>query len=237
MGEPDTTLGGPAAGLPETNTRLGGWLGGDPSAYREGLQELSRRYWKPVYLYVRRAWAKTNEDAKDLSQDFFLWLLESEALRAFDPRKGRFRHFLKLVLSRHLADREDARRAQKRGGGARFLSLEGALPDLSEVVPDPGAATPEEIFDRAWWIAVTNHAFEQVRDRNAGSTAFVLYEAYDLALDPPTYRELALRYGISENDVKRHLLAIRDEIRAEIRAELGRLDLDHQTDWDELFGR
>ena len=51
----------------------------------EGLGRVCSKYWKPVYAYVRAAWAKSNEDAKDLTQAFFLWLLEERVLEQFDP--------------------------------------------------------------------------------------------------------------------------------------------------------
>jgi RNA polymerase sigma-70 factor (ECF subfamily) len=233
----DTSLGGLAGGLPETTVGLAERLRGDDSAYRDGLETLSRRYWKPVYLYARRTWAKTNDEAKDLAQGFFLWLLEAHALRTFDPAKGRFRSFLKLVLGQFIARREEARRALKRGGGVHLVSFEGALPELTDLLADPQGATPEQIFDRAWRNEIVNLAFARVRERHAGSMALRIYQDYDLAAESPTYQELATRYGISEGEVKRHLLTLREEVRSAIRAELHQLDGDHQAEWNELFGR
>jgi RNA polymerase sigma-70 factor (ECF subfamily) len=233
----DTSLGGVSGGPPETTVGFTAELRGNESAYRHGLETLSRRYWKPIYLYARRTWAKTNEDAKDLAQAFFLWLLEADALRSFDPAKGRFRSFLKLVLGQFIARREEARRALKRGGGVRLQSFEGALPELTDLLADPDQATPEEIFDRAWRNEIVNQAFARVRERHAGSMALRIYEEYDLAADSPTYQDLARRHGISEDEVKRHLVALREEVRSEIRAELHRLDGGDQAEWNELFGR
>jgi len=233
----DTSLGGLSGGLPETTVGFMEDLRGDTSAYRHGLETLSRRYWKPIYLYARRTWAKTNEEAKDLAQAFFLWLLEADALRTFDPSKGRFRSFLKLVLGQFIARQQEALRALKRGGGVRFLSFEGALPELTDLLADPEAATPEEIFDRAWRNELVNSAYARVRERHAGSAAFRIYEDYDLAAESPTYQALAARHGISEGEVKRILVALREEVRSAIRTELHQLDGDHQAEWNELFGR
>jgi RNA polymerase sigma-70 factor (ECF subfamily) len=223
--------------LPETTAGFAECLRGDPAAYRQGLETLSGRYWKPIYLYARRGWAKTNEEAKDLAQGFFLWLLEADVLRTFDPAKGRFRAYLKLVLSQFISRREEAERAQKRGGGVRLFSFEGALPELADLLPNPDLATPEEIFDRAWRNEILNHAFLRVQERRGASPAFRIYQDYDLAIERPTYQDLARRYGISEGEVKRHLVAVREELRSEIRAELLRMDGDDRAEWDELFGR
>ena len=233
----DTSLGGLSGGPPETTVGFTAELRGDESAYRRGLETLTRRYWKPIYLYARRTWAKTNEEAKDVAQAFFLWLLEANALRTYDPAKGRFRSFLKLVLGQFIARREEAQRALKRGGGVHLLSFEGALPELTDLLADPEAATPEEIFDRAWRNEIINVAFARVRERHAGSLAFRIYEDYDLAAESPTYQDLAARHGISEGEVKRHLVALREELRSAIRAELHQLDGDHRAEWNELFGR
>ena len=71
--------------------------GRDEEARRAGLRELALRYWKPVYRFARVAWAKSNEDAKDLAQAFFLWMTEEPALDSYDPAKGGFRTFLKIL--------------------------------------------------------------------------------------------------------------------------------------------
>jgi RNA polymerase sigma-70 factor (ECF subfamily) len=237
VGTGDTSLGGLSGGIPDTTAGLSDSLRGDKTAYRHGLESLSQHYWKPIYLYARRARAKTNEEAKDITQSFFLWLLEADALRTFDPAKGRFRSFLKLLLGQFISRRDEAEQAQKRGGGLKLLSFEGVLPELADLRADPEAATPEEIFDRAWRNELVNHAFERVRERRQGSIALRIYQEYDLAAECPTYQDLATRHGISEGEVKRHLVALREEIRSEIRDELLRLDGDHRAEWNELFGR
>ncbi len=43
-----------------------------PEERRRALEVLIAAYWKPVYKYIRLRWEKDNEEAKDLTQDFFL---------------------------------------------------------------------------------------------------------------------------------------------------------------------
>src|SRR5688572_22453356 len=105
MKSTDTSLGGADARFPETASQVGT----DPEA-------LARAYWKPVYAYVRLAWAKSNEDAKDLTQAFFLWLLEERALDGYDPARGGFRPFLKVLLRRFVGHQDRALGALRRGG-------------------------------------------------------------------------------------------------------------------------
>ena len=42
------------------------------------LAALCERYWYPLYVYVRRRVADVNE-AQDLTQEFFAWLLEKNS--------------------------------------------------------------------------------------------------------------------------------------------------------------
>ena len=140
----DTTLGGSRRQFPDTTEGLLSRLSGDRD-YRSGIEELCRRYWKPVYRYLRIAWAKTNDDAKDITQSFFLWLAEAEALRRYDAGRGGFRRFLKLLLNGFVSNELKSEHRLKRGGG-RVISLDDA--QIAEAAgadeTDPGRG-----FDRA----------------------------------------------------------------------------------------
>jgi DNA-directed RNA polymerase specialized sigma24 family protein len=56
---------------------------------QEALTELYQRYWYPLYAFARRR-GYGPHDAEDLTQGFFLRLLEHSALKHADPLKGRF---------------------------------------------------------------------------------------------------------------------------------------------------
>src|SRR5271163_4710995 len=89
---------------------------------RSALVSLCEGYWYPLYAYVRRRGYPADQ-AQDLTQEFFIRLLEGRYLDRADPEKGRFRSFLLTSLKFFVADEEDRYRALKRGGGA-VLSLE-----------------------------------------------------------------------------------------------------------------
>ena len=94
---------------------------GDAPGAAAALEELCRAYWYPLYVFARRR-GLAPEHAADVTQDFFLRLIERNSLGNADPARGRFRTFLLGAMS-HVID-DDARRAgaQKRGGGGEPVS-------------------------------------------------------------------------------------------------------------------
>src|SRR5256714_8549090 len=63
---------------------------GESPAAQEALEKLCRMYWRPIYSFVRRQGART-EDAEDLTQGFFALLLERKDLKTVRKEKGRLR--------------------------------------------------------------------------------------------------------------------------------------------------
>src|SRR5215210_2711037 len=57
---------------------------------RSALVSLCEAYWYPLYAYVRRRGYPADQ-AQDLTQQFFIRVLEGRYLDRADPEKGRFR--------------------------------------------------------------------------------------------------------------------------------------------------
>src|SRR6185436_1324802 len=167
MGMPDTETEGPGTGFPSTLwSRV---TQADPESRREcalELETLIRRYWKPVYHHIRRSWSKSPEDAKDLTQQFFLEeVLEHGLLDGYEPDRGSFRAFLKGALANFRGHVSERSSAQKRGGHLKVLSLEGDGGDAAEFLPDAKALSPDRIFDEAWKRVVLECAAQRVQER------------------------------------------------------------------------
>ncbi len=207
--------------------------------HRSALTDLCCRYWRPVYLYVRSAWAKSDADASDLTQAFFLWLLEGEPLKRYAPERGGFRPYLKVLLRRFVGHQEVALKRLKRGGQARIVPID----DVAAVAPARDA-DPEALFDRAWVQEVVGQAVERVRrhfTNDGRADAFALYERYDLAGgdDGMTYASLAESTGVPVARVKHELSVVREAVRREIRSDLRQLTTDDrelEEEWRALFG-
>jgi RNA polymerase sigma-70 factor (ECF subfamily) len=241
----ETSTGGAQKGFPQTVWDLVS-RAQSPTAQvrRGGLEEFFRRYWKPVYHHIRVAWDKPNEEAKDLTQAFFLWIFEDDALKRYAPERASFRAYLKSLLRHFVQDPDKALYRLKRGGGVRIVSLDGEIRPLKGVLEDAQGADPERVFDHAWRVALMEHAVERVRERfrsGEKAPAFRVFEAYDLALpgERPTYAALAKRLGLSESDVHHALSAVRAEVRSEIRAELARMTATPEQleeEWNAFLG-
>ena len=241
----DTSIGGDRGPFPATTwgliTRL---RDSTPESRREGLEKLCLRYWKPVYQYVRIAFTRTNEDAKDHTQAFFLWLSEGDLLTRYTPERGGFRAYLKGLLRNFMADQDKALRRLKRGGGVKKLPLEDDLKSLQDLLPDPRATDPQEVFDQAWKKELLDAALERTRQLHTTmerALQFRVFEEYDLAesAETPTYAQVAEKLGIKESDVRNHLFAVRERLRSEIQSEISETvgDLGElQEEWNALFG-
>jgi len=110
----------------------------------EALETLARRYWKPLYSYIRSK-VQDRASAQDLTQDFFVYLLEKDLLQRVGPTRGSFRGFLRAVADRFLSDQRDRERAVKRGGGRERVSLDFAEADTDFAENE----SPERAFERA----------------------------------------------------------------------------------------
>src|SRR5258705_212442 len=205
----DTELGGRRRDFPSTCwSRVMDGAAGDR---RTASEELANAYWKPIYAYIRAKWAKTNEDAKDLTQDFFLWMMESGTLSKADPNRGRFRAFVKVALEHYLIAEQRRLAALKGGGDRRILALDAAPDELNALgIPDPAGRPPEEALDGAWrndLLARAAARLETVLKEEGKETYFRIFRDYHLgASGKVEYRDVATRYGIGEKDVDNHLI-------------------------------
>jgi RNA polymerase sigma factor (sigma-70 family) len=245
MNSADTSLGGPNPRFPETTVGVLSLLReGVPSGPQGALNVLSERYWKPVYAFIRLRGTRNNEDAKDLTQAFFLWLQESGALGRFKEERGSLRGYLKILLKRFVKDQDAALHRLKRGGGHAIVSLSGDSSALEELLADPKGVDPETMYERVWRTELVNHAIDRLKDlalAEGNEVAFLVFEGYDLAGDAerPTYADLGARLGLSEPNVKKHLFGMRSKLLGEIRTELAREtsgDRDLHDEWQSLFG-
>ena len=120
---------------------------------RNALEQLCRTYWYPLYVYTRRRGYGV-EEAKDLTQEFFLRLIERKSLGQVEESRGRFRYFLLAALKHFLSDEWDKANALKRGGGLIFISLDAKDPEERYHLEPRDEVTPEKAYQRRWALTM-----------------------------------------------------------------------------------
>ena len=222
----DTNIGGASGRFPATHwSAVLAARSDDPAERSRALGAIAGAYWKPIYKYVRIRWGKSNEDAKDLTQDFFAKLFEKEYLDDFDPTKARLRTFLRVCADRFVANEAKAAKRLKRGGGAAHLSLDfdAAENELQRAEPSMQlAASPESVDDfleKEFIRSLFGIAVDKLRsecESRGKQIHFRLFELYDLEGDDArkaSYAELAKEFQIAPTDVTNYLAFARREFR------------------------
>jgi RNA polymerase sigma factor (sigma-70 family) len=191
------------------------------------LAELCRLYWYPLYIFARRR-GHTPDDAQDLTQGFFLHLLEHRALARVDRLKGKFRSFLLASFQNHLSDAVDRARRLKRGGDKEFIHLDAEDAEERYRLEPVESLTAEKIFDARWAMTVLEEALKKLRQEYAAAGKTSTFEALRVFLDPnssvapPSYDEVANRLKVSIGGVKTLIHRLRKRYTALLREEVGR---------------
>jgi len=199
------------------------------------LEQLCKSYWQPIFSFARRrGWSE--EDAKDVTQQFFFNLLERKDFSGLDPLKGKFRTFLLTAFTHFLANEFDRAHAQKRGGGKLLV----ALHEISEEFCDPGLSLPEtnaaKLFDVNWARAVVRRALEALKKESvaAGKSAqfgvlksFLVAEAVEGG-----YAPAAQQLGVAPASVAVLVHRLRQRYRELVRAEVAQT-VTNPTELDE----
>jgi RNA polymerase sigma factor (sigma-70 family) len=188
---------------------------------RSALASLCEGYWYPLYAYIRRR-GYPAEQAQDLTQEFFIRVLEGRYLDRANPEKGRFRAFLLSSMKFFLADEADRDRAQKRGGGA-VLSLEfGSGEDRYQREPAHDE-TPERIFERRWALSVLDRVVEKLRNEfvhHGRPEHFERLKVFLLGQADAPYAVLAQEMNTSEGALKVAIHRLRKRYRELFRQEI-----------------
>lgn len=137
---------------------------GDAPEARVALSDLCEIYWTPVHRFLRRE-GRSDDDCRELTQEFFSQLLAKNAIGSADPGKGRFRSYLLGALKHFLANDRRAAGRLKRGGDAVIESIDVGDSDASPgmQVEDPDGASTDAWFDRHWALAVMERGLNSVR--------------------------------------------------------------------------
>jgi RNA polymerase sigma factor (sigma-70 family) len=205
----------------------------------QALAELCESYWFPLYAFVRRA-GHSAEDARDLTQEFFVRLLSKNYLADADRQRGRFRSFLLGAMKHFLANQKRRQRAQKRGGQQPTISLDfHSGEDRYRQIEPVDNLTPERLYERRWAMTLLDLVLGRLCEEFVAAGRLKLFEALKQFLAggaqrSQTYSDVAQQLGMTEGAVKMAAHRMRRRYRELLKAEISRTTFGAEAMEDEL---
>lgn len=205
---------------------------GEASGSEAALAELCRLYWYPLYAFVRYR-GRSPQDAQDLTQGFFLHLIEHGTLARVDPHKGKFRSFMIACLQNYLSHEAESAQRLKRGGKVEFVCLDLQRAEDRYRLELVDNLTPEKIFNARWAMALLGAAMNRLGSEYVAQGKTAIFEALKAFLDPinrktpPSYEQAAAQLNVSVGAVKTLIHRLRKQYTAFVREEVSRTVSDY----------
>ncbi|MFC1763491.1 RNA polymerase sigma factor [Planctomycetota bacterium] len=210
----------------------------DETQRRDILDNLTRKYWKPVYSYLRRK-GYDNDAAKDLTQGFFVEVvLGKDLIQQADQTIGRFRTFLLAVLEKYLITVRRSQTRKKRHPQGNLFSLEGL--DIPVLPLASKQMQPDDAYHYVWASELLDEVLAEVKRgciRDQKQTHWELFQARVLdpimnGDEPPSLRELCEGLGIDNEGVASNMIVT---VKRRFKVTLGkyireRIDTDEEVD-------
>lgn len=191
------------------------------------LRSLCERYRDPILHRLQQQ--GYGQEAENLAQGFVQFLLEQNRLKAFVRGEARFRSFLLKCLKGFLRDEWRKRTAGKRGGGAFHESL--------QEVEVGREAEWDRLLDRRFAFTIHHRAVSRLaveREKKGEKARFEQLKPYLLGGTEggASYAEVAIRLGMTPNNVKVAVLRLRGRyaelFRDEVLQTASRVEVDEE---------
>jgi RNA polymerase sigma-70 factor (ECF subfamily) len=185
---------------------------GTPAARRAALDILIRRYWQPVFLFLRRT-GQDEESAKDLTQGFFADWIENDVFAQADQCKGRFRSFMLTCLKRYAFNQHRADHAQRRRPEAGLMSLDELMGHPEMPFQPASGMTPDMVFDHAWASAVVIRVLQHLEREFRQTGKDIHFDIFARRIinpilhgtPAPSLADLGREHGLTEKQSANHL--------------------------------
>jgi RNA polymerase sigma factor (sigma-70 family) len=188
----------------------------NPEQREQALDGFVKLYWVPIYKYLRMKWNKNEEDAKDLTQAFFLRCVEKNFFNGFDSKKARFRTFLRVCLDGFVANERKSQLATKRGGHLLHLPMDFQIAE-NELKELQTHQTPEKIFEQEWARSLFRISLEKLAkeyEEKGKSVIFRVFERYEMeATSDISYKDLASEFEVPVSQITNYLADARKQFR------------------------
>ncbi len=195
----------------------------DPSA-QQALAAFCEAYWPPLYTFLRSR-RYTPEDAQDLVQAFFAFLLAQNVLSRADREKGKLRTFLLGSLQNFLSNEYDRAHALKRGGGHELVSFDEHLPEAEAAMLFTAHLDEVRCYDLSWASNVVARAWQRLRAALAGEGKEKWLDELKPFLAggtaaPPNQEDVAARMRVPVATLRTWISRLRQRYREALRAEV-----------------
>ena len=190
---------------------------------QDALDALCRTYWYPLYAYVRRR-VRDVDEAQDLTQSFFLQVLDKNYLGDAQPERGKFRAFLLTAFKNFLANEWDKAKALKRGGGRTSIPLDFESGEKRFRLEPTDDLTPDRLFDKQWAFTLLEHVLNRLREESVRSEKQEQFELLKVFITGSSVRggfaEVAGKLGMTTGAAKVAAHRLRQRYRAILRDEI-----------------
>lgn len=218
-------MGGPRAlKFPTTSWSLVLAAAANPTTdSRASVAALCKIYWPPIYAFIRRKGC-SREQAEDLTQAFFVALLEKDYLGDADRGRGRFRTFLLAAVKHFLSNEWDKAHAGKRGGGLKAVPIDLVEAEAWYMPEAVEPRTPERLFERRWALSLLDQVMVKLRAEYAQTGKSEHFTRLSPLLDgdpeAQSYEALATQLGATVGALRVALHRMRRRYRDLLRAEI-----------------
>jgi len=189
---------------------------------QKALEKLCQIYWPPIYSFVQRKGVDP-EEAKDITQEFFVDLLEHRNLTAVRKEKGRFRAYLLGALKYFLADEHRRAMAIKRGRGQRLIPLEELNGDERTRI-EPADSLTAKIYERRWASTLLERVLGLLKNEYVAAGKAALFDCLKQLLpdEPgsPSQADIAGQLGMTSNAVRQAFHRFRQRYQLLLREEI-----------------
>lgn len=187
------------------------------------LNDLCRAYWFPLYVYVRRR-GVSPEEAEDLTQGYFVALIERNYLAQADRGRGKLRSFLLTTFKHYLADEWNRANALKRGARQTMVSIDALQAEQRYALEPVDQQSPDRLFEKRWALTLLDNVLETLRADYVMAGQDKIFDVLKQFLAWNSagegYREAAAELGLKENAVRVAVFRLRrrygDLLRAQV---------------------
>jgi RNA polymerase sigma-70 factor (ECF subfamily) len=182
------------------------------------LDSLCKTYWEPVRRYLRALGCR-EEEAADVTQEFFASFLRNGGFERASPDLSKLRTFIKHAAGNFLANHWRNTTTQRRGGGVEAENID-EVPEIAEAE----RSLAEQAYDREWAQAVLSRALSKVAEGYVKRGRGEVFEAVKGGLLRPggiaDATSVAERLGIPEAQVRLAVYRARQRLSEALKAEV-----------------